>query len=70
MNVKNSLARKIVAELFWRERFCKHLLNKALRGEIKVPRPDVYVATSTAHWAEAHNAAVTAKKILMGIDIE
>ena len=63
INKDNTLARKIVAELLVRERFAKHLLNKALLSESETLK-----LTRFSDWAEAHNAAETARRILYSWD--
>lgn len=62
-------ARKIVAELYWRERHSKKCLKKAIMDARKNTHGRIYIAAVSGQWAEAHNAAVTAKKILLGIDL-
>lgn len=62
-------ARRIVAELYWRERFALQLLNQCKELNLPLANYEMMVATRSAHWAEAHNAAVTAKKILLGVEL-
>jgi hypothetical protein len=52
-------ARKIVAELLRRERFAKKLLDGIKRSHSRFG-----IDAAVAYWAEAHNAAEVARRIL------